>query len=116
MKTTLESLKELIEICRVKCSPLDEVILPNGRTIHDALVEACWVVKEAEFPYPNTPEWGVMNRRRGDLIRQQNRPFSYRHLNHAEIEELNFLQRMSLARIEEVFPGPLAQRAENESN
>ena len=50
MKTTLECLKELIEICRVKCSPHDEVILPNGRTNHDALVEAVEVANMVELP------------------------------------------------------------------
>lgn len=32
------SLAELIEICRWKCSPHDDVILANGRTNH----QACW--------------------------------------------------------------------------
>jgi hypothetical protein len=48
--TVLSALKELIEICRVKCSPLDEVILPNGRTNHEALVSAVQVAEEAEQP------------------------------------------------------------------
>ena len=103
MPTILESLKELVEICRWKCSPHDEVILPNGRTNHSALVDAVWAIKEAEFPYPGTPEWGEMNRNRGDLIRRKNRPEVY-HLTPAEEEELEFLQRMSLARMEEKYP------------
>ena len=35
-----ESLLELVTICQSKVSPLDEVILPNGKTNHDALIEA----------------------------------------------------------------------------
>ena len=46
--TVLSSLKELIEICRVKCSPLDEVILSNGRTNHEALLDAIKVAEETE--------------------------------------------------------------------
>ena len=34
------SLKELLEVCRVKCSPHDEQILPN-KTNHDAMLDAC---------------------------------------------------------------------------
>jgi len=37
------SLKELLEICRTKCSPLDEQILPN-KTNHDAMLDACDVL------------------------------------------------------------------------
>ena len=36
----IASLAELIEICRWKCSPLDEVILASGRTNHQALLDA----------------------------------------------------------------------------
>ena len=35
-----DSLKELLDICRVKCSPHDEQILPN-KTNHDAMLDAC---------------------------------------------------------------------------
>lgn len=38
-----DSLKELLEICRVKCSPHDEQILPN-KTNHDAMLDACDVL------------------------------------------------------------------------
>lgn len=38
-----DSLKELLEICRVKCSPYDEQILPN-KTNHDAMLDACDVL------------------------------------------------------------------------
>lgn len=31
---------ELLEICRWKCSPYDEVVLPYGVTNHDAMVQA----------------------------------------------------------------------------
>ncbi len=44
----LAALNELLEICRYKCSPHDEVILPNGRTNHEALVNACAVLAKAE--------------------------------------------------------------------
>jgi hypothetical protein len=47
MISLLDSFKELIEICRVKCSPLDEVILPNGRTNHEALVDAVTIALRA---------------------------------------------------------------------
>lgn len=40
------ALAELIEICRVKCGPHDEVILPNGRTNHEALVDAVAALEE----------------------------------------------------------------------
>ena len=46
--TLLSSLEELIEICRWKCSPLDEVILPSGRTNHQALIDAIKAVEEAK--------------------------------------------------------------------
>lgn len=38
-----DSLKELLEICRSKCSPLDEQLLPN-KTNHQALIDACHVL------------------------------------------------------------------------
>ena len=38
-----DSLKELLEICRVKCSPHDEQILPS-KTNHDAMLDACDVL------------------------------------------------------------------------
>ena len=34
------SLAELLEICRWKCGPNDEVVLKSGRTNHQALVDA----------------------------------------------------------------------------
>jgi hypothetical protein len=37
------SLKELLEICRSKCSPLDEQLLSN-KTNHEALLDACDVL------------------------------------------------------------------------
>ena len=38
--TILDSCKELLEICRVKCSPSDEVILSGGRTNEQAMRDA----------------------------------------------------------------------------
>jgi hypothetical protein len=35
-----KSLAELLEICRSKCGPHDEVILPDGKPNHQALIEA----------------------------------------------------------------------------
>ena len=35
-----DACKELLEICRWKCSPTDEVILASGKTNHDAMIEA----------------------------------------------------------------------------
>lgn len=37
------SLKELLEICRFKCGPHDEQILPN-KTNHNAMLDACDVL------------------------------------------------------------------------
>ena len=34
----LNSLNELIEICRFKCGPFDEVILNNGKSNQQALI------------------------------------------------------------------------------
>lgn len=37
------SLKELLDICRSKCSPLDEQLLPN-KTNEQAMIDACYVL------------------------------------------------------------------------
>ena len=48
----LEPLVKLIEICRVKCSPFDEIILSTGESNHDALVEAITAVEAlGEHPF-----------------------------------------------------------------
>ncbi len=43
-------LKDLLEICRYKCSPRDEVILPNGVTNEQVLIAATNLVKRMEEP------------------------------------------------------------------
>jgi hypothetical protein len=45
----LESLKELIEICRFKCGPFDEIILRNGKSNQQALIDAITLVEQAEI-------------------------------------------------------------------
>lgn len=48
----LQLLVELIEICRVKCGPFDEVILSNGKSNEDALVGAIEAVEAlGEHPF-----------------------------------------------------------------
>ena len=37
----VDALQDLVEICRVKCSPNDEVISQSGKTNHQALILAC---------------------------------------------------------------------------
>lgn len=69
MKDLLDSFRELIEICRVKCSPLDEVILPNGRTNHEALVDAVTVLKslgheqDDKVEPPRQEDWELESRK-----------------------------------------------------
>ena len=43
----LESLRELLEICRFKCSPRDEVLLPDGKTNEQAMKDAMAVLSRA---------------------------------------------------------------------
>ncbi len=43
-------LKDLLEICRYKCSPRDEVILPNGVSNEQVLIAATNLVKRMEEP------------------------------------------------------------------
>jgi hypothetical protein len=57
---------------------------------------------DADFPVPGTPEWGVMNRRRGELIHKKNRA----GLTPDEWVEYERLQRLSLAAIQRAFPAP----------
>ncbi len=43
----LLSLSELLDICRWKCSPTDEVLLDNGKTNHQAMIDAMSVIAKA---------------------------------------------------------------------
>ncbi len=52
------------------------------------------------FPVPGTPEWGLVNRRRADLILREVRG----DLSPAEREELERLQRETLAAVDHAFP------------
>ena len=36
----------LLEICRWKCGPDDEVVLSSGESSHDALIRACALIEE----------------------------------------------------------------------
>jgi hypothetical protein len=55
-----------------------------------------------DFPVPGTPEWGRMNRRRGELIRKKNR----QGLSPDELTEYERLQRLSHETLEAQFPRP----------
>jgi hypothetical protein len=44
------SLKQLLEICRCKCSPTDEVILPDNITNEAAMIRAMRVLAQAGAP------------------------------------------------------------------
>jgi len=50
--TILDSCRELLEICRVKCGPSDEPILPGGRTNEQAMRDAMTAIEQ--FSEPNT--------------------------------------------------------------
>jgi GNAT superfamily N-acetyltransferase len=54
------------------------------------------------FPRAGTPEWGQMNRRRAELIRKKIQGA----LSEAERQEYEYLQRLSLAELESLFPRP----------
>jgi hypothetical protein len=54
------------------------------------------------FPTPGSPEWGRLNRRRGELIRRKVRG----GLSPGEDEELEWLQRETLAAVDRAFPRP----------
>jgi hypothetical protein len=58
-------------------------------------------VAEAE-PSPGTKEWGLMNRRRSELIRKKNRG----GLSAEEQQEFARLQRLCFSKLEELSPGP----------
>ena len=64
------------------------------------------------FPDVGTPEWGIMNQRRAELIRKDIRG----ELTEAEREEYEVLQRLSLAAVDAAFPlRPNLQPANNNS-
>lgn len=44
--TILDSCRELLEICRVKCGPSDEPILPGGRTNEQAMRDAMAAIEQ----------------------------------------------------------------------
>ena len=44
--TILDSCRELLEICRVKCGPSDEPILPGGRTNEQAMRDAMTAIEQ----------------------------------------------------------------------
>lgn len=56
----------------------------------------------SEFPAIGTEEWGIMNRRRAELIRKKNR----QALTPEELSEYESLQRQSQAALEQCFPAP----------
>ena len=43
----LASLRALLEICRYKCSPHDEVMLPHGKSNEQAMLDAIRVIDKA---------------------------------------------------------------------
>ncbi len=55
------------------------------------------------FPAPGTEKWGLMNRRRSELIHKKNR----QGLTAEEQAEFERLQRLCFAAIEEKFPPPV---------
>jgi hypothetical protein len=66
-------LKDLLEICRYKCGPNDEVILPNGITNEQVLIAATNLVKRVEGPQqcpPGTLSNAVIRRRNGGVKHQ----------------------------------------------
>src|SRR5579883_2263419 len=54
------------------------------------------------FPVPGTPEWGEMNRRRGELIRKKVQS----GLTPEEQAEYEYLQKASLAAVDKAHPRP----------
>ena len=54
------------------------------------------------FPIPGTPAWDQMNRRRGELIQKK----VDASLTPQEQAEYEYLQRMSLAAVNQAHPGP----------
>ena len=62
---------------------------------------------QPDFPAPGTAAWGVMNRRRAELIHKKNRE----GLSPEEQDEYDRLQRGSQIALEEAFPGTAAEEA-----
>lgn len=42
-----EALRELLHICQHKCSPLDETLLPNGKSNEGAMIDAIAALQKA---------------------------------------------------------------------
>jgi GNAT superfamily N-acetyltransferase len=82
---------------------------------HDVEIEApAQVAKSKDFPTINSEDWGVMNRRRADLIRKK----VYEgddSLSADEREEFEKLQSLSRKALAEVYPSPKGDRALIES-
>jgi hypothetical protein len=81
---------------------------PEGLKLIAATNEALRLLRErtashAEaqaFPRPETPAWGLMNRKRAELIRKK----ISGQLNRDEQREYERLQRLSLEALERAFP------------
>jgi hypothetical protein len=43
----VESLQELLEVCRFKCSPRDEIVLRSGKTNEQAMKDAMAILSRA---------------------------------------------------------------------
>ncbi len=64
-------------------------------------------VCDLDFPWPGTPEWGLMTRRRAELIHKRNvLAASMTDLDPVEEAEYQRLQQLTSARLEEAFPTP----------
>jgi GNAT superfamily N-acetyltransferase len=74
----------------------------NGLT---AVVQPAVAGGRAEFPAVGTERWGIMNRKRAELIRKKNR----QGLTPEEQREYERLQRLSQAALEQAFPPPPAE-------
>jgi GNAT superfamily N-acetyltransferase len=80
-----------------------DVNATNGRHPDPTILgQVAAIVSSEMFPKPGTPEWGQMNQRRAELIRKD----ISCQLTPAEQVELDRLQRLSLAAVDEVFPYP----------
>ena len=48
-------LKDLLEICRIKCSPLDEITRPDGISNEQVMIGACNLIKRVEYEATKKP-------------------------------------------------------------
>jgi hypothetical protein len=88
----------------------------EGKSVEDAALKALGHLKKVfshllsqrvnNFPGPGTAAWGVMNRRRAELIRKKNRE----GLSEEEWDEYCELQRMTHIALEDAFPRPEVNR------